>query len=609
MSVVATVRRTFGLLTGPERREGAFLVLTLAGAALAEFASVAAIYPFLAVLADPAIVARDARIAWLHEAFGSADLEGFVLQLGALALGVTIVANLIVGATLWWQVRYVWRVNHSLSQRLLARHLSRPYLDFVSRNSSAYVKQVLDETQTLVLNTVDPALTMLGRLSTTITIGALLLLVAPGPTLVLLLGVGGTFALIYLRMRGRLKASGEAALASNRARFQAASEAFGGIKPIKAGRLESAFHARFLPASRDYSKHQTAHNLMRRVPYYVLQTVAFGGLTLLLMGLVASGRDLGYILPVVGIIAVGAFRLLPAFQQILASVVSFRFAEPLVAALVQEFQREKAEPLAAPSTAILEPQTSIQVDSVTFTYPGGERPVLRDLSFTIQPKTSVAFVGLTGAGKSTLLDLLLGIVRPDKGAILVDGRAVGEEDLSAWQRAIGYVPQEIYLVDDTIAANIAFGTPADQVDRAAVERAARLAQIHAFIERDLPAGYDTPVGERGVRLSGGQRQRIGIARALYGDPPVLILDEATSDVDNRTEAEITEALDALAGKKTLIVVAHRLATVRRCDEIMLLEQGRVVASGNFQTLVKNEPRFRDLANIEGEEGTMPKEIT
>lgn len=237
----------------------------------------------------------------------------------------------------------------------------------------------------------------------------------------------------------------------------------------------------------------------------------------------------------------------------------------------------------------------IELDQLTYSYPGAKGLAVCDLSLSIPARSTVGLVGASGSGKTTTVDIILGLLTPNAGLLRVDGNSITVSNVRAWQRSIGYVPQHIYLIDDTVAANIALGVPSDQIDLAAVERAARIAMLHEFVINEMPSGYSTRVGERGVRLSGGQRQRIGIARALYHDPEVLILDEATSALDNLTEQAVMNALNTLGNSKTIILIAHRLSTVRGCDQIILLEAGRVKSKGTFNELTKNNESFRAMA--------------
>ena len=297
-------------------------------------------------------------------------------------------------------------------------------------------------------------------------------------------------------------------------------------------------------------------------------------------------------MPVFGLLGLSSIKLFPALQRIYSQLSIIRFTAPALKRLHTNVTTLSA-PTAYPEGDPVRLQTSLELKKLTFSYPEAERATLNGISTTIKARSTVGIVGGTGAGKTTVVDLLLGLLSPTGGEICVDGTAITPERRRDWQKTLGYVPQSIFLVDDTVAANIAFGVPADEIDMAAVERAARVANLHEFVLEQLPEGYQTAVGERGVRLSGGQRQRIGIARALYFDPDVLVLDEATSALDNLTEKAVMEAVSALAGAKTIIMIAHRLSTVQDCDKILFLSKGDILAEGTYDCLLYTSPSPRD----------------
>ncbi len=316
--------------------------------------------------------------------------------------------------------------------------------------------------------------------------------------------------------------------------------------------------------------------------------------------LINSGGTLGASLPIIGLYAFAGARLFPAAQQIYRSVTTLRFGQAAMEALINDIRALPATSMEARSAAQrgaepLHLVNALELRNVGFAYANSERPVIRDLSLEIKANTTVAMVGTTGAGKTTIVDLILGVLAPRQGSIVVDGTAIDENNVARWQRTLGYVPQDIFLTDDTISGNIAFGVPAEEIDREAIERASRMAKLHDFVMSELPQGYDTHIGERGVRLSGGQRQRVAIARALYRDPDLLVLDEATSALDTETERAVMDAVHNLAKAKTIILIAHRLTTVRECDRIFLLDRGEIAASGTYDQLVDENPKFRALA--------------
>jgi ABC-type multidrug transport system fused ATPase/permease subunit len=280
-------------------------------------------------------------------------------------------------------------------------------------------------------------------------------------------------------------------------------------------------------------------------------------------------------------------------------LTQLRFAGPALDSLHRDLVSLAPQPVQAPAAAPLPLARAITLEGITYAYPKAPRAAVQGLALEIPAFTTVGLVGATGSGKTTTVDIILGLLEPQAGQLRVDGAPITAENRRAWQRSLGYVPQQIFLADDTVAANIAFGIPKNQIDREAVERAARIANLHDFVTLEMPQGYSTVVGERGIRLSGGQRQRIGIARALYHRPQVLILDEATSALDNLTEQAVMEAVHALGHEITIILIAHRLSTVRDCDHIYLLEKGQLTAQGTYDELVAGNKRFRRMAHVVG----------
>jgi len=334
--------------------------------------------------------------------------------------------------------------------------------------------------------------------------------------------------------------------------------------------------------------------VIRQLQRFVLEAIAFGGMLLVVLYLMTQSSSFASALPIIALYAFAGYRLMPALQQIYGAVIQLRFAGAALDALHADLMSlQPARP--SPSQDALPFGQVIMLNKVQYRYPNAPRPALKNLTLAIPARATVGLVGATGSGKTTTVDLILGLLEPQEGTLEVDGKVIAEHNKRAWQRTIGYVPQQIYLADDTVAANIAFGLDAKDINYAAVERAARIANLHDFVLNELPQKYQTTVGERGVRLSGGQRQRIGIARALYHNPQVLILDEATSALDNLTEKAVMEAVHNLGHEITIILIAHRLSTVKACDQIFLLEKGELKAQGKFDELTAASERFRGMA--------------
>lgn len=601
------IRRTLALFEGSELRDLVLVFSAVVLMAVLEVAGVASIMPFLAVVSNPDIVQQQALLRWTWEAGGFTSEGRYLFALGLLVFGLIVLTNVTAIISQWLIVRFTYRQSHVLSHRLLQRYLGQPYAYVLTRNTAEMGTQMLSEVDAFVQAYLRPLMNLWAKGFTALAIVVLLLLVDPVLALAVTGIVGGAYGLIYGSIRGRLARDGQLRKRMNRARFKAANEALGGVKDLKVRGMEAAFARRFEVPSAAFARSRVFNGVMSVVPRNALEVVAFGAVMLILLYQLAVRGDVAQVIPVVGLYAFAGYRLMPKLQQVYHAVTQLRHNAYLLEVMERDLRRlaETMEPAAAaerpPFTA------SFGLREVVYGYDGVERPALDGITVEVPWRASVALVGSTGSGKTTCMDVMLGLLTPREGALVVDGVELDEGQRRAWRGSCGYVPQQIYLTDDTIRANIAFGVPPEQVDDAAVERAARIAQIHDFVTDSLPQGYGTVVGERGVRLSGGQRQRIGIARALYHDPEVLFLDEATSALDNVTERAIMEAMRELAGKKTLITIAHRLSTVRGCDTIHLLDRGRVVCSGTYDELLASSPAFRAMA--EGEEQPGPTEQT
>jgi ABC-type multidrug transport system fused ATPase/permease subunit len=595
--MLTTYRQLFALLDRAERRQVYGLLMLITLMALIDLVGVAAVLPFLAVAADPEVVRENAFLAALYSTIGVSTDRGFLLLLGGLVLAFILVGMVVKLTGQYRIIRFGHGRNHSFSQRRLARYLGQPYAWHLNHNSATLGAAILTECDRVVGYALLPALKVLAQSVSLLCLIGLLVVVSPGVALSAAFGIGGTYAVIFLFARARLARYGKRQVAANAARYQVAQEAFGGIKDVKLMGLESRYVGRYDTPTRSFVEVHAMSQIIAELPRFLLEAIAFGGLVLIILGLlILQEAKLADVLPTLGVFGFAVLKIFPSIQQIYHALTQMRFAAPILTKLHAELLEDAPLPTTAALAGPLPLTRTLALEDLHFAYPAAGRAALEGLSLSIQANTTVGIVGGTGAGKTTAVDLILGLLIPDSGRILVDGVTLDHDNMRAWQNAIGYVPQQIFLTDDSVAANIAFGLPPEARDMAAVERAARLAELHDFVTRDLPQGYDTEVGERGVRLSGGQRQRIGIARALYHDPSVLILDEATSALDSLTERAVMDAVANLAHAKTIIMIAHRLTTVRACDTIFLMENGKLAAHGTFDELVEGSETFRKMAS-------------
>jgi ATP-binding cassette, subfamily B, bacterial PglK len=601
----ARERRQFWLLTG-------FMVLV----AFAEVLGISTVLVLLNVLAAPETIADSRVLAWAYERLGFETIFGFQVALSG-AVFLAVLASLVIKALGTYAItRFSALRGYTISTRLLAAYLGRPYAWFLVHNSAEIGKTVLSEVDALVNRVVVPSLKLLSNMMIATAIIGFLVFVDPLISVLAAGFLGGSYALIYLKMRDRLRHSGEVMRRALGVRFRVANEATGGIKDIKLMGLEEKFLTRYAGAARLSARYLARIQLMGELPRFALEAITFATLLgMVLVLLLRSGGTIADIIPTLGIFAFSVMRLLPALQQTYFGLSSMRSGVPILEGIAAEYapgpvpgtnDGTGAGPGAGAGAGAgagtgrrgpepLRLERELELTGVRFRYDSAAGPALTGLDLAIPARTTVGIVGGTGAGKTTLVDLILGLLSPDEGEIRVDGTPVTPANLRAWQQTLGYVPQAIYLTDDTIAANIAFGVPPDQVDREAMERAARAAALHDFVVTELPQGYDTVAGERGVRLSGGQRQRIGIARALYRTPSLLIMDEATSALDNITERVVMEAVQNIRADTTIILIAHRLTTVKECDRIFLMDKGQVAAAGTYDELVEGSETFRKMA--------------
>ncbi|HMB54010.1 MAG TPA: ABC transporter ATP-binding protein [Thermoanaerobaculia bacterium] len=592
---MSTLSNLVRILSPRERRQMMLLMPLLAVTAVVEVAGIASITPFLALVADPEAVERHELLRRIYEMGGFADTRGFLIALGLLMFGFVVLSNALSAFATWAVLRFAWMRSHTIALRILRGYLGRPYLFFLEHHSADLGKNLLTEVNQVVAGTVVPAMKAVAGGIAALGVFALLFYIDPLLATLTALVMGGAYGTIFFSIRRRQRRLGEVRLEANRGRFEALAEAFGGIKEVKLLGRERAMERRFAKPSYAFVGATASNAVVAQLPRYALEAVAFGGILLMVLYLLGRGEDFESVLPVLGLYAFAGYRLMPSLQQIFHGMTSVRFNASALEHLIADLPPPGTATAERPAGPPMRLARSLRLCGVDFHYPTAKQPLFNGLDLEIEAFTTVAFVGQTGSGKSTLADLVLGLLRPDAGAIEVDDVPLDDSNLARWQANLGYVPQSIFLTDDTVTRNIAFGLPDEQIDREAVERAARAACIDEFITGEMPRGYDTLVGERGVRLSGGQRQRIGIARALYHDPEVLVFDEATSSLDGGTEELVMQAVRDLASSRTIVLIAHRLSTVRDCDRIFLLSAGEVVDTGTYDELIDGSARFRALA--------------
>ncbi len=552
--------------------------------ALTQFVSVAAIFPFLSLATNPAAITEQAYLAPIVLLLPTWTHQDFLLATGFIFIGMLLLANAINLFAEYYRARFTWNFAHWLRMKLIEQISSRPYHWFAQQNSAVLIKKVSQDINQFVGGILNPIIDSSARLLTSMLL--MLGIIWLEPLLALILGlVLVVFYSIFLLFFSKIsKKISDKLKKAWRSVFQNATQYFTGIKVIRVNNVESAFKTYIEKGSRTQSTWQKWIPVIANGPRYLIEPMIFSVIILFLVINVIQGKDLSAIIPTLGFIALAGYRLLPSLQMLYSQISNLRNMRFILEEIYEEFHSaEHYQPSKDLVTACLPFDKNITLENLSYCYPGADKLVLKQINCQIQFNQSVAFVGETGSGKSTLIDIILGLQMPTSGQVLIDGKPlIHKKDIKSWQNNIGYVPQEIFLIDDTIAKNIAFGFAEAEINADAVKDAAQKAQIYDFIENELRDKYETIVGERGVRLSGGQRQRIALARALYRKPKVLVLDEATSALDNETEAKFMEVIYNLSYQLTIIMVAHRLSSLKQCDKIFCLQQGKLSENHTIQ---------------------------
>lgn len=595
-----SLKKILYLLTAKEKKKAFLIFIMMLLNALLDLMGVASVLPFMTVLTNPQIAETNSfynNVFHAASIFGVKTNQEFMFALGFLVFGLLIASLTFKALTIYIQLRFALMREYSIGKKLIEGYLQQPYSWFLNRHSADLSKTILSEVAIVIVQGIKPMMNLMSQIIVIFFLVTLLLFVDLKMTFIIGFIIAGSYGIIYLITSGFLKRTGEERLKANQERYKIVSEAFGAAKEVKFGGLENAYVQRFSVPAKIFARVEGTAQAISQLPRFALEAMIFGGMMLIVLYFMQQSGIFIDILPKITFYAFAGYRLMPALQQVYKAGVQLRFIEPAIDALNNDLKSLKSTiPHKDKSEDIFPLNKTIVLNHIYYNYPNSSRTALNDIKLTIPARSTVGIVGATGSGKTTIVDIILSLLKPNKGTLEVDGQVINKNNHRAWQRSIGYVPQQIFLSDDTIAANIAFGTNPEDISQVEVERAAKMANLDEFITNELPQQYQTNVGERGVRLSGGQRQRIGIARALYHNPKVLIMDEATSALDNLTEQAVMDAVNNLGKKITIIMVAHRLSTVKNCDIIFLLEKGKLKAEGTFEKLIQVNDKFRKNAN-------------
>jgi ATP-binding cassette, subfamily B, bacterial PglK len=592
------LNKLFALLNPRERRQAWIILALTLITGFAQAVGVFSVFPFLNVALNPALIQQNDALRTIYNLLGFTRGLYFLIFLGVIVFAALLFSNGITTITIYAKTRFSEMRNHSISSRLLEHYMHNDYQFYTSRNSSDLVKNVIVETQQLIgylLSFFD----ILVNASILVAILITILLVDFVTSLVAAVVFGTIYVLLTLYFRKTIRRKGEERNSANQERVRYATEGLNSYKTTKVMGVEGFYLSNYMSHSMIFAKANAFSVAAATVPRYIIEAIAAGGIVLFVLIEISLGRPLEALAPLIGLFGLAGYRMLPALQAVYNSYSRMIYLEPIVERIYEDV--DKARTFEASVGDLDEtrlPLTkAIRFEGASFKYDRGEESVLNHVSLTIQKNTMVGIVGKTGSGKTTLMDLLLGLLFVQEGAMLVDETLITPQNVKQWQSQIGYVPQEIYLSDDTVRNNIAFGQHDDQIDDERVRKVISMAALDDLIAR-LPKQMNTIVGERGVRLSGGERQRIGIARALYRQPQLLVLDEATSSLDGKTEEEVLAAIREAAKDITIVMVAHRLNTLIDCDVIHVLERGNLIDQGTYSDLLQRNLAFQQMAKLE-----------
>lgn len=596
--MIRRVRYFSSIFLERELRRGIRPLIFAFFVAILEILGIASMMPFFAIISNPNSVFTNRILSTLYKELNFSSVQQFILFLGFAVIGIILFSNSIKTYAAFLNNKFLSFLRQSLQSRLLKSYVNQPYKFFLNSNTSELNKVIWSDIEFVISYVVTPLMLIFANASLLLLI-LVLISVIQFTVAISIIAFVSFFGLLfgwYLKTRDKNSAfeRGEAAKKS----YIVLNEVLGGIKDVKVFQKERSFTDKFDINNKEYARLWAKSTTISQVPKFVLETVAFSLLISIMLVMLFTLKDMAVIIPLLGVYAFSAYKVVPAIQIIFQGVSSIKQGWPSVRLLHSNLAIGNRSPeIVEAATESIVFNHSIELSKIHYRYPDAEKDVLDDLNVIISCNSTVGIVGGTGAGKTTLVDMLLGLHEPDKGSILVDSISLDQHNMYAWKNIIGYVPQQIFLTDASIIENIAFGLSADDINMEAIIEASKLASFHDFVINELPEGYNTIVGERGVRLSGGQKQRLGIARALFRKPQLLILDEATSALDNVTESYIINALEKIKGTCTVLIIAHRFSTIQKCDNIIVLKKGRIIEEGLFEDLMSTSNEFKKLSLI------------
>lgn len=534
-------------------------------------------------------------LSWVFNYIQFNSVENFIFFLGIVVF-VSIVTSVVVKIiVLKIQLEFVYDREYTISKRLLESHLSQPYEWFLGKSNSELVKNVLADVNSYVNSALLPLMNLISNFLLLIAILSLLFYIDVNVTLFSIVFFGIFYGVIFKFSSKYVQNLGKRRDSANESRYSIVNGVFTSIKEVKLTRLEKEFSRKYDPPANEFARMQSSAQIVNLFPRYGIEILAFGGLVLFILYFI-SNRTLNSLIPTLSVFTFAAFRLMPVLQNVFGSLNAMRFSGGITNQISGDLASAKyIDDVSTENVNLFfkEGPFNVSLRNISYSYPGVQKMVLNNLNIEFSSLQTIAIVGLSGSGKTTLVDIIIGLLKPVNGSIYIGSDSLDDSRISSWQRSIGYVPQDIYLIEDSFASNIAFGIPAEDIDLSLLERAAKAAAIDEFIA-SFDTKYDTILGAGGIRLSGGQRQRIGLARAFYKEPKLLVLDEATSSLDSLTEKSVMDTVYGLSNI-TRLIITHKLDTIVDCDLIYMIKDGNVLDFGTYEYMIENCDDFYNLA--------------
>lgn len=595
------------LLEKKQQKKIIYLQFLILLTACMEVVSLFAIAPFMTILADYEVINNDGYISYLYKFLGFQSPKEFLFFFALFFLAVLFFSSVIHMVTIWIVSINSIKMGTTLGNRLFSFYLNQKWLFHVKSNSAQLINKIAQESDRITLGIIQPAMLINAKVAVSIFLIVAMIVYNPFVALIVGLILGVSYVIIFSYVKNSVMKNGKVVSDTQESRYKLMSEGFGGIKEVLISGRQSFFSTNFRKNSNAWADAVGKNQAIGQLPRYIVELISFSIVVGFVLYLTLHGEDNNFntLFPVLSIYALGGLKLLPAFQSIFVYLTAIKaninayenIKENLIEAKNQDVKKIFIDDIT--KSVAMDLNNQLEFKDVNFKYLNDKQKDsfnLIDLNLKIKKNQTIGIVGRSGSGKSTIIDLIAGLIIPDKGEILIDEKKMTEENKFFWQKNISLVSQTIYLADTSIKENIAFGIPLKEIDNKKIDKSIEKSQLKDFINQ-LPNGVDTIIGERGVQLSGGQRQRIGIARSLYTDSKLIIFDEATSSLDGLTEEAVIQSINNIQNIKTVVIVAHRLASIKKCHQIYFIEKGKILDQGTYDELIKRNDLFRKMAKI------------